>query len=86
MTVGVLGKYDTLSVISKYDTLSCLTRGENGISLLGITGYVIIEVHDKVVMVEMMLSTVPFGDVTHTDDAILRATKNQLVGYGVGQS
>ena len=36
-------------------------------------------------MVEMMLSAVPFGDVKHTDDAILRARKQRLVGYGVGQ-
>jgi hypothetical protein len=30
-------------------------RGENGISLLGITGYAIIEVDGKYVMVEMLL-------------------------------
>ena len=36
-------------------------------------------------MVEMLLSAVPFGDVKHTVDAILRASKQQLVGYGVGQ-
>jgi len=50
-------------------------RGENGISLLGITGYAIIEVDGKYVMVEMLLSAVPFGDVKHTGDAILRARK-----------
>ncbi len=60
-------------------------RGENGISLLGITGYAIIEVDGKYVMVEMLLSAVPFGDVKHTGDAILRASKQQLAGYGVGQ-
>ena len=36
-------------------------------------------------MVEMLLSAVPFGDVKHTGDAILRARKQQLAGYGVGQ-
>ena len=36
-------------------------------------------------MVEMLLSAVPFGDVKHTGDAILRASKQQLAGYGVGQ-
>ena len=36
-------------------------------------------------MVGMMLSVVPFGDVKHTDDDILRASKQQLTGYGVGQ-
>ena len=36
-------------------------------------------------MVEMMLSAVPFGDVKHTGNAILRASKQQLAGYGVGQ-
>jgi hypothetical protein len=36
-------------------------------------------------MVEILLSTVPFGDVKHTGDAILRASKQQLAGYGVGQ-
>ncbi len=58
-------------------------RGENGISLFGITGYDIIEVDGKYVMVEMVLSAVPFGDVKHTGDAILRASK-RLGGYGVG--
>ena len=32
-----------------------------------------------------LLTAVPFGDVKHTDDAILRANKEQLAGYGVGQ-
>jgi hypothetical protein len=36
-------------------------------------------------MVEMLLSAVPFGDVKHTGDSILRASKQQLAGYGVGQ-
>ena len=36
-------------------------------------------------MVEMLLSTVPFGDVNHTGDTILRTTKQLLTGYGVGQ-
>ena len=36
-------------------------------------------------MVEMLLSAVPFGDVKHTGDVILRASKQQLAGYGVGQ-
>ncbi len=36
-------------------------------------------------MVEMLLSEVPFGDVKHTGDTILRPTKQLLVGYGVGQ-
>ncbi len=35
-------------------------------------------------MVEMLLSAVPFGDVKHTGDTILRASK-LLAGYGVGQ-
>jgi hypothetical protein len=60
-------------------------RGEKGISLLGITGYAIIEVDGKYVMVEMHLSAVPFGDVKHTEDAILRERKQQLARYGVGQ-
>jgi hypothetical protein len=50
-------------------------RGENCISLLGITGYVIIVVDGKYVMVEMLLSAVPFGDVKRTVDDILRARK-----------
>ena len=45
----------------------------------------IIEVDGKYVLVEMMLSAVPFGDVKHAGDAILRANKEQLAGYGVGQ-
>jgi hypothetical protein len=36
-------------------------------------------------MVEMLLSTFPFGDVQHTGETILRAIKQQLAGYGVGQ-
>jgi hypothetical protein len=36
-------------------------------------------------MVEMLLSTVPFGDVKHTGDTILRTSKQVLAGYGVGQ-
>ena len=36
-------------------------------------------------MVEMLLSAVPFGDVKHTGDTILRASKQLLSGYGVGQ-
>jgi hypothetical protein len=36
-------------------------------------------------MVEMLLSAVPFGDVKHTGDVILRANKRRLAGYGVGQ-
>ena len=36
-------------------------------------------------MVEVRLSVVPFGDVKHTGDAILRVRKQQLAGYGVGQ-
>jgi hypothetical protein len=36
-------------------------------------------------MVEMHLSAVPFGDVKHTEDAILRERKQQLARYGVGQ-
>ena len=72
------------SVRRKSDT-QLSDRGDNGISLLGITGYVIIEVDGKYVMVEMLLSAVPFGDVKHTGDAILRASKQQLAGYGVGQ-
>ena len=49
--------------------------GEKRISLLGITGYVIIEVDDKYVIVEILLSAVPFVDVKNTDDVILRASK-----------
>jgi hypothetical protein len=36
-------------------------------------------------MVEMLLSAVSFGDVKDSCDAILRASKQQLSGYGVGQ-
>ncbi len=36
-------------------------------------------------MVEMLLSVVPFGDVKHTGDTILRGSKQLLAGYGVGQ-
>jgi hypothetical protein len=36
-------------------------------------------------MVEMLLSAVPFGDVNHTGDTILRVIKQLLTGYGVGQ-
>ena len=36
-------------------------------------------------MVEMLLSAVPFGDVKHTGDTILRGSKKLLTGYGVGQ-
>jgi hypothetical protein len=32
----------------------------------------------------MLLSAVPFGDVQHTGDTILRASKQLLAGYGVG--
>ena len=37
-------------------------------------------------MVEMMLSAVPFADVKNTGDVILRASNQQLSGYGVGWS
>ena len=60
-------------------------RGENGVSLLGITGYVIVQVDGKYVMLEMMLSAAPFGDVKHTGDAILCTSKHELVGSGVGK-
>ena len=59
-------------------------RGKNGISVLGITGYAIMKMDGKYVMVEILLSTVPFGDVNHTDDVILCGSKQQLGGYGVG--
>jgi hypothetical protein len=36
-------------------------------------------------MVEMLLSAAPFGDVKHTGDAILRTSKYELAGYGVGK-
>jgi hypothetical protein len=36
-------------------------------------------------MLEMLLSAAPFGDVKHTGDAILRTSKHELVGYGVGK-
>ncbi len=36
-------------------------------------------------MVEILLSAVPFGDVKHTGDAILRGSKQELTRYGVGQ-
>ncbi len=36
-------------------------------------------------MVEILLSAVPFADVNHTGDVILRASKKQLAWYGVGQ-
>ena len=36
-------------------------------------------------MLEMLLSAAPFGDVKHTSDAILRTSKHELVGYGVGK-
>ncbi len=45
----------------------------------------IIEVDGKYVMVEILWSAVPFGDVKHTVDDILCASKQQLTGYGVGQ-
>jgi hypothetical protein len=32
-----------------------------------------------------LLSAVPFGNMKHTDDAIPRGSKQQLVGSGVGQ-
>jgi hypothetical protein len=66
-------------------TRKLFDRGENGIFLLGITGYVIIEVDCKYVMVEMLLSAVPFGDVNHTGEATVRESKQQLARYGVGQ-
>jgi hypothetical protein len=33
----------------------------------------------------MLLSAVPFGDVKHTGDTILRASQQLLAGYGFGQ-
>ena len=45
----------------------------------------IIEVDGKYVIVEILLSVVPFADVKNTGDFILRASKQQLAGYGVGQ-
>ncbi len=42
----------------------------------------IIEVDGKYVMVEILLRVVPFGDVKHTGDVILRTSKQQLAGYG----
>ena len=36
-------------------------------------------------MLEMLLGAAPFGDVKHTGDAILCASKHELVGYGVGK-
>ena len=49
----------------------------------GITGYAIIEVDGKYVRVEMLLSAVPFGDVKHTGDVILRAIQQQLTSMGL---
>jgi hypothetical protein len=54
-------------------------RGENGISLLGITGYDIIEVDGKYVMVEMLLSAVPFGDVKHTGNSADKPPSESVV-------
>ncbi len=34
-------------------------------------------------MVEMLLSVVPFGDVKHTGDAILRASCSNSLGMGL---
>ena len=50
----------------KSDTLSQVDRGENVISLLGLTSYAILEVDGKYVMVKMLLNAAPFGDVKHT--------------------
>lgn len=36
-------------------------------------------------MFQMLLGAAPFGDVKHTGDAILCASKHELVGYGVGK-
>ena len=36
-------------------------------------------------MLEMLLGAAPFGDVKQTGDAILCASKHELVGYGVGK-
>jgi hypothetical protein len=36
-------------------------------------------------MVEILLSTVPFGDVKDSGDDILRSSNQKLAGYGVGQ-
>ena len=36
-------------------------------------------------MLEMLLGAAPFRDVKHTGDAILCASKHELVGYGVGK-
>jgi hypothetical protein len=36
-------------------------------------------------MLEMLLGAAPFGDVKHTGDATLCASKHELVGYGVGK-
>ena len=33
----------------------------------------------------MLLGAAPFGDVKHTGDATLCASKHELVGYGVGK-
>ncbi len=35
-------------------------------------------------MVEMLLSAVPFGDVKHTGDTILRAESSYSLGMGLG--
>ena len=56
-------------------------RDENGISLLGITGYAIIQVDGKYVMLEMLLSAAPFGDVKHTGE--VRPTMDSTVCFGV---
>ena len=60
-------------------------RGGNGISLLGITYYAIVDIDGKYVMVEMLLSAAPFGDVSHTRENILRVSKQHLARYGVGE-
>ena len=60
-------------------------RGGNGISLLGITYYAIVDIDGKYVMVEMLLSAAPFGDVSHTRENILRVSKQHFARYGVGE-
>ena len=60
-------------------------RGGNGISLLGITYYAIVDIDGKYVMVEMLLSAAPFGDVSHTGENILRVSKQHFARYGVGE-
>ena len=57
---------------------------ENGVALLGICGYGIVEHNNAFIMQEALLAAYPFSQEAHTGEAIEVTAKKELAKYNIG--